>query len=111
MVLNDESGAWRNSEIATELVRMLEVQACMCDDEIEMPPVKTEMHTDDDGKLLVTVEESGGKKEDGMHPEILKAEYDLNLARIKLAGLASSAGLEGNARAAYLIERALAELD
>lgn len=106
MVLIDgELGAWRNSEVATTLVAMLEEQACMCDDEAEeMPPVKTDMHADNDGNLVVKIDEE-------VPMEALRAELDLHRARMQLAKLANLEGFSGNAHTAYLIERTIEELD
>lgn len=107
VLIDDEPGAWRNSEVARVLVAMLEEQACMCDDEVPaeaMPPVHTEMHTDDDGNLIVEIEEKTPM-------EAVRAELDLHHARVQLSKLANAAIASGNIKAAYLIERAIEDLN
>ena len=102
-----ENGNWENSEVMRIFAELMDQQALECDDKVpadEMPPIDVEMSTDADGKLNVEIEPKTA------HAAIA-AEFDLIDARRSLAKLASSAAAAGDVKAAYLVERALAELD
>lgn len=104
--LFDLESGWKNSEIARAFVKAAE--AAGGDEPIEAL-VPTDVEKASDGSIEVALEPV--EVEPKIEIEQVRAEFDMWRAREALVRLAGQAVKSGQLKAAYMIERAITELD
>ena|SRR3990167_3425041 len=113
-----EGGNWANSEVIRIFAGSLfgtdassncaAVDGQNPPDAVVSPLVPTSVTKDEDGEVTVELKD---KTDEAKKTALLRAEFAKEAVRTELLGLSKEAARSGNIKAAYLIERAVAELD